>query len=118
MRSHGVPNFPDPGPKGGMTVLFSPGSTTPTIDGITFNGPAFNAAEKICDPLGNPDSRPPPVTEQQKRIMLAFAECMRRHGIPYADPSFPPGGGIFGGDGSGQDENSPEFKRAATACNH
>jgi hypothetical protein len=118
MRAHGVPNYPDPGPKGGQTVLFSPGSTTPAIDGITFSGPVFQAAAKICRPLGNPGGAPPPVTAQQKREMLAFAECMRRHGIPYADPQFPAGGGIFGGGGSGQDNNSPAFKQAATACSH
>jgi hypothetical protein len=117
MRAHGVPNFPDPGRKGGMTVLFSPGSTAPTIDGVTFSGPAFQSAAKICKPLGSPGPGPPPVGEQQRRALLAFANCMRGQGIPYADPSFPAAGGVFGGGGSGQDQNSPAFKHAAAACN-
>jgi hypothetical protein len=117
MRAHGVPNFPDPGRKGGMTVLFSPGSATPTIGGVTFSGPAFQAAAKICKPLGNPGPGPPPIGEQQRRALLAFANCMRRHGIAYADPSFPAGGGVFGGGTSGQDRNSPATKQAVAACN-
>lgn len=45
MRSHGVPNFPDPtfqtGPGGGFGVrLGGPG--------INFNSPAFQAAQKVC----------------------------------------------------------------------
>lgn len=117
MRAHGVPNFPDPGPSGGMTVLMSPGSSTVTIDGIPLSGPAFQAAETICKPLGNTGPGRPAVTEQQKHALLAFARCMRQNGIPYADPQFPAGGGIFGGGSSGQDQNSPGFKHAVTICN-
>ena len=117
MRTHGVPNFPDPGRRGGMTVLLSPGSSTVTIDGILFTGPAFQAAEKVCQPLGDRGSGNPPVPEQQRRALLDFAECMRHHGIPYSDPTFPAGGGIFGGGPPSQDANSPAVKHAATICN-
>jgi len=117
MRAHGVPNFPDPGPRGGMTVLLSPGGSTVTIDDIPFSGPAFQAAEKVCQPLGSGHSGNPPVTEQQRRGLLDFAQCMRRRGIPYSDPTFPPGGGIFGGGTPSQDANSPAVKHAATICN-
>jgi hypothetical protein len=117
MRAHGVPNFPDPGPKGGMTVVFIPGSAAVTIDGIAFSGPAFEAAERICKPLGGNGGGNPPVSEQKKRALLAFARCMRQHRIAYADPQFPAGGGIFGGGSSPQDANSPEVKHAATSCN-
>lgn len=117
MRVHGVANFPDPGPHGGMKVLLSPGSSTVTIDGIPFSGPAFQAAEKVCQPLGGAGSGNPPVPEQQRRALLDFAKCMRHHGIPYSDPTFPPGGGIFGGGTPNQDANSPAVKHAATICN-
>lgn len=115
MRAHGVPNFPDPGPRGGMTVLISPGSSTVTIDGTPFSGPAFQAAEKLCKPLGNGGGGNPGVSEQHKRALLDFAKCMRQHGIPYNDPSFPPGGGIFGG-GSPTQDNSPASKQAGATC--
>ena len=121
MRAHGVTNFPDPrkGAGGeGLTVLFSPNSSAVTIGGITFSGPAFEAAEKACSFFG-PAGGNPPVPEQQKRALLAFAKCMRQHGLTaYADPQFPPGGGIFGGGNDGRyDQNSPAVKRAASICN-
>ena len=117
MRAHGVPNFPDPGHRGGMTVVFSPGSSVPTIDGIRFSGPAFQAAERICRPLGEPRSGNPPVSAGQRRALLAFASCMRDHGLPqWADPAFPPGGGIMGGGGP-YPSDSPVVEHATKICN-
>ncbi len=45
---------------------------------------------------------------------VAFAECMRSHGMP----NFPnPGNGsAFGPPGSGVDPTSPQFQRALEAC--
>ena len=45
---------------------------------------------------------------------VAFAECMRAHGMP----NFPnPGNGsAFGPPGSGVDPTSPQFQRALQAC--
>jgi hypothetical protein len=118
MRTHGVQNFPDPRPGGGMSVDATPGSSAVTIDGITFSGPTFQAAEKACALLGPAGRGNPPVPEHQKLQMLAFAHCMRKHGLPYDDPRFPAGGGIFGGGATSQTEsNSPAFKHAATICN-
>lgn len=117
MRAHGVPNFPDPGPHGGMTVLFSPGSSTPSIDGIHFSGPAFTAAARICKPFGQPQPGTPAISAAQKRAALGFAGCMRHHGFPqWADPTFPPGGGIMGG-GVPNGKNSPAIEHAAKTCN-
>jgi hypothetical protein len=62
MRSHGVPNFPDPsvqsGPNGGIGIkLGGPGS------GINPQSPAFQAAQKLCQPIlqsaGGPGGLPP-----------------------------------------------------------
>ncbi len=117
MRAHGVPNFPDPGPSGGMTVVFSPGSSTPTIDGITFSGPAFAAAERVCSPFGSGASSNPPIPEKTKQALLAVARCMRAHDLRYQDPEFPAGGGIFGGGATSPVEGkSPAFIRADNAC--
>ena len=99
MRSHGVSNFPDPtnGPSGGgagFSISSTPGSSTLTVNGTTFDGPAFEAAEKTCKLFGG-GTAPPPVTASQKRAAAAFAECMRKHGVPnYPDPTFPASGGI------------------------
>ncbi len=47
MRAHGVPNFPDPtfngGPGGGLGLRLTPD--------VNPNSPAFQAAQKICQPL-------------------------------------------------------------------
>lgn len=104
MRSHGVPNVPDPqqGPNGGgegFSITASPGSTT---------------AVKTCKLFGG-GSAPPPVTASQKRAAVAFAESMRKHGVPnYPDPTFPAGGGI--GQGPGINRNSPAVQAAAAVC--
>ena len=38
--------------------------------------------------------------KHQKQQLIAFAECMRRHGLKqWADPTFPPSGGIMQGGG-------------------
>ena len=53
----------------------------------------------------------------QKRALLEFAGCMRHHGLPrWADPSFPPGGGVLGGGGP-YNTSSPAVKRATKICN-
>jgi hypothetical protein len=116
MRAHGIQNFPDPDSFGGNTVNQVPGSATITIAGVSFSGPAFEAAEKRCDPLGLASGRPP-ITEHQKLTMIAFAECMRRHGLKqWADPQFPPAGGIEQGGGP-YNRNDPKVQTAARACN-
>jgi hypothetical protein len=120
MRSHGVPNFPDPtgGPGGGgFSIDTSPGSSTVTINGITFSGPAFVSAEKICK-LSVGGSGPAPISESAKLAALHFAECMRRHGVPnYPDPKFPAGGGILLPKLAGLNSYSPAVEQAAATCN-
>lgn len=120
MRSHGVPNFPDPSSGGGIQL---PPGTNP-------QSPTFRSAQSACvklmpgpgGPLGH-DS------EARKLQLLHLAQCMRRHGIstfpdPTANPpSGPPaGGGIaFGAPGAVISVpltmiQSPGFRQAATAC--
>jgi hypothetical protein len=87
MRRHGVSNFPDP-------VVHSSGNSqsirikiNPTISG----SPAFNSAQKACQGLMG---GPPNLAQQQAQIhykvehYVAFAACMRRHGITsFPDPN-------------------------------
>src|ERR1019366_4651915 len=120
MRAHGVPSFPDPtkGPGGeGMSINQSPGSSTLTVDGIPFSGPAFVAAEKTCKLFGGGNA-PPSISESQKLALFHFAECMRKHGVPnYPDPQFPSGGGIMRPSVPGLNRNSPAVEHAAGVCN-
>jgi hypothetical protein len=121
MRSHGVPNFPDPGSGGG--IQFNAGS------GIDPQSPAFRAAQNACFrllPGGGPGHGG--FSEARKQQMLRLAKCMRAHGVPsFPDPtSRPPslagGFGIaFGGPGSflavpQSLMKSPAFLQAAAAC--
>jgi len=108
MRSHGVPNFPDPGqPVGG------PGS------GINPQAPGFQSAGQKCDKLtNNPQPKGTPASASERRAALASSECMRKHGVPdFPDPIFPSGGGIqFQVVGAGSSPQSPAFQRAQKIC--
>lgn len=123
MRAHGVQNFPDPtagsGSGGvGLTIAATPGSSSLTIDGISFSGPAFEAAQKACAkffPGGK--ATPPPASESMKLQALAFARCMRAHGVPdFPDPRFPGTGGVQLRLVAGVDPRSPSFQKASTTC--
>jgi hypothetical protein len=113
MRSHGVPNFPDPSKDGTIQI----GSSS----GIDPNSPKFRAAQDACQKL-LPHGPPPTPQEQAKvqRAMLAFSACMRRHGLPdFPDPTFSNGRisiGLGDGPGGKLDPNSPKFKAAQEAC--
>jgi len=120
MHSHGIKSFPDPKSGAGgpsLELSTSPGNGTVIADGITFSGPAFEAAAKACAKLlpggGAP---PPPPTNQEKQQALEFAACMRKHGVPdFPDPTFSAGGGPKHPP-AGINPNSPAFEHAVTAC--
>jgi hypothetical protein len=117
MRRHGIQNFPDPDSYGGNPVSYTPGSGVITIANIPFSGPAFSAAEKACDPLGLGQPRPA-ISEQQKQQLIAFAQCMRRHGLTqWSDPTFPAGGGFQDNGESRYSRSDPKVIAASAACN-
>jgi hypothetical protein len=122
MRAHGIANFPDPtvGPGGseGLSIDATPGSDSLTVDGITFGGPAFQAAEKACrQGLPGGGGPPPAISAARRKAMLANAQCMRKHGVPnFPDPTFPAGGGISLKLATGVNPDSPAFKQAQAAC--
>jgi hypothetical protein len=125
MRSHGVPNFPDPNASGGFT--FPIGSNP--------SSPAMQDAKARCEKF-LPDGGPPgpgttthPTTAALS-AMLKVTACMRRHGIsdfPEPTTSTPKS---MSGVGEISDRNgvilvfpqslntqSPQFTRAAAECN-
>ena len=119
MRANGVPNFPDPTTGGGIQIR--PGS------GLNPQSPAFQAAQKKCGKLlpgGGPGPRKP--TKAQFAAALAFARCMRSHGLPhFPDPlaSFPAGSGpiislrgMTFQPGPDLDPGTPGFRQAAAQC--
>lgn len=117
MRGHGVPNFPDPSSGGGIQIG----------PGLNPQSPAFQAAQKACGkllPAGGPAAQKP--TKAQFVAGLAFAKCMRTHGLPhFPDPlaSVPNGSGpiislrgMLFQPGPGLDPVSPAFQQAAAQC--
>jgi hypothetical protein len=122
MRSHGVPNLPDPSDGGGIQI--PPGSN------INPQSPAFQSALKACAyllPGGGPGRHR--ASAQAKAQALQTAQCMRQHGVSgFPDPmqSLPANpadyselenqGGLITGIPKSINTGSPVFKRAAAAC--
>jgi hypothetical protein len=107
MRQHGT-NTPDPRFDANGRVVWM---AAPPAGG----GAAklkYRAAEQACkqyETSGGPPPHPPSAQERQQA--LAFARCMRQHGINMPDPK--PGGGI---DMRGVDSDIPKFQAAQQAC--
>ena len=81
MRSHGVPNFPDPSP-GGPGVI--PSSINP-------QAPAFLSAQKACAKFVGGGENRGAGAEMEKLALPNLAKCMRAHGLPnFPDPTTSP----------------------------
>ncbi len=114
MRSHGVPNFPDPDSQG--RILITSGVSNGKKTGVDVHSTQFTMAQKACQAL-QPNGGKPSATQQAsaQRAMLKFAGCMRAHGVPsFPDPK--PGQPLTLGQKAGVDVNSPAFKSAEQTC--
>jgi hypothetical protein len=115
MRSHGVPNFPDPKiSTNGNEVKVAIG-VNPSITG----NPRFKSAQQACGKLlpgGGPGAGSNrQTTPQEQSQYLKAAACIRSHGIPnFPDPTFSGGGAHIAHQGL--NESSPAFKAAVQAC--
>lgn len=109
MRSHGVTGFPDP--NAGHFMQFD------LPAGVSPQSPAFRAAERTCQHLiPAPSGGGGGPSASQKAAALAFARCMRTHGVPnYPDPTYH-GGRPIVEPLPGLDMQSPAFLSAAKAC--
>jgi hypothetical protein len=104
MRNHGVGNFPDPDSNNILKT-----------QGIDRNSPTYQAAARACRSLA-PTPAPPAEQAQEQAQELAFAKCMRSHGVPaFPDPQGPNGAPV--NPQAGQiDPNSPIVKAAIATC--
>jgi hypothetical protein len=110
MRSHGVPDYPDPNSNG--VFVQSNGSSS-----LSESQSVVNAAFQACHHLMPSGGGPAGLTQGQKQQMeqqsLKFVKCMRAHGLPdMPDPA---------ADGqislpTGMKGNSPQVKAAQRAC--
>ena len=106
MRSHGVPNFPDPTVQNG-----SVGFSITAGDGVDQNSPQYQSARQACASLrggGTANSGSGNLAKE-----LKFAQCMRSHGVPdFPDPN--KNGGFSGT--STVNPSSPTFQNAQSTC--
>jgi hypothetical protein len=110
VRSHGVPDFPDP---------TSPRQFKSRI-GAGQRSPAFQSAMTACQrllPSGGPPRQTPAQRQTQLVAALAFARCLHSHGFPnFPDPNR---GGQITHEmlaNAGIDPRQPAVLHAADAC--
>ena len=107
IRSHGVPNFPDPvqTPSGGYGYRTA---------GIDPNSAAFQGALRACKALPSPwNSTGEELSAAQQQAWLNWAQCIRAHGVPdFPDPTFS-GSEVHD---SGVGSNSAQLQSAMDAC--
>lgn len=120
MRANGLSHFPDPamgsGGEGFPGGILQSSDGSLTADGITFSGPALTRAERACSRYLPPKGPPPQLSAAQRKRLLAFAACMRSHGVPdFPDPG---SGGPRAGNGPPLDLSGPAAQTAARACGH
>jgi hypothetical protein len=111
MRAHGLPDFPDPNSQGNL--LIGPAS------GIDPSTPQYKTADHDCAKLRAAAAGTGMTPAQQAQALARltrFAQCMREHGIPMANPFSGPNGGVGYALPRGVDPNSPAYKRAESAC--
>jgi hypothetical protein len=118
MREHGV-DVPDPKPGEGGFVMIgpAPGSAAADLGGAPPQG--FAEAEEACRHHleGLLQDGGGPIDPKEQDRALAFARCMREHGVNMPDPDFSSGGAVrieIGGEG--MNPESPTFQEAQKAC--
>ena len=108
MRSHGVPNYPDP---------TRSGLVKESLEQLGVSSSRFQSASSACNHLLPNGGRGPTSArvQQMKAEALQFSRCVRSHGVPnFPDP---------GSDGRipdpatvGINQGSPKFEAANQAC--
>jgi hypothetical protein len=104
MREHGI-DFPDP-VNGRFEFKNQRGDQR-----------KLEEAQKACQDILR-DAAPEVSEEQEAEIReaaVAFAKCMREHGVDMPDPKFPEGGGVLMRMPRGS-EDDPDFQEAQKAC--
>jgi len=124
MRTHGVPNFPDPGSSGALPKI--------SLQRLGVSSTQFHAAQGTCQHLLPTNSASlqqcevadvcsPAEIQQWLTAGLRFARCMRSHGVPnWPDPSTDPQGSrvafAISVSRDGFDPHSPQIESKANEC--
>jgi len=114
MRSHGVPNFPDPDSSGEIPK-------TQVVANAQANPRKFNAAQTACIHLAPNGSLGRQQTAAQKRTQLAdelsFAKCMRSRGVArFPDPTAQGQLSVEMVQAQGIDVHAPAVLHVVQAC--
>ncbi len=89
MRSHGVPDYPDPNSAGQLPKI-TPGNEAQ----LGVSEPRFNTAQAACQSLWPYQGPTQAQVRQELLDGLKFARCMRSHGVPnWPDPTTDPESG-------------------------
>jgi hypothetical protein len=118
MREHGI-DMPDPqvdSSGGGLKVRISGPADKSKVDAAK-----LTAAQSACQHfLSNAmQDKGKQLTPEDQDKLIAFARCMREHGVDMPDPDFSNGGVTFGVGGPGDpklDPDSATFQQAQRAC--
>lgn len=109
MRTNGVTSYPDPDSSGRPPKR--------SLQQLGVSSARFQTAERACRHLLPGGGVPPSATERQqvKAQGLAFARCVRAHGVPsFPDPDST--GRIPDPASVGVDQGSPKFQAANDRC--
>lgn len=113
MRSHGVPNFPDP------RVTTSPGHAAVgfAVNPSETGTPKFGSAQKACQGILPMPSDSRAQEQAHKQTLLAFARCLRVNGVhDFPDPDVQGQLHLQTVIAAGVDIHSRTFLDAAKAC--
>lgn len=104
MRTHGVPDFPDPTSQGTFSTH------------ITLSPQVQSAQSHCADLLPSRGQMVAADRHQGLSKFLKFSACMRSHGIPNFPDPVVHGSGLEISVPPGVDSNSPPFQSAQQAC--
>jgi hypothetical protein len=114
MRSHGVPNFPDPDSSGGANKSAVISALKAVSTAVNLR--ASNDCEHLLPAGGSLSGQPTEtITVQDQQYYLNAIACMRSHGFSIPDPTFS-GGTVHLSVPSSINQNSPQFTQAAQVC--
>lgn len=121
MREHGI-DMPDPDTSGGNGVVtFSASAAVGEGGKLDPESNKFEEANEACKHLmgdAGPQNMSPEQQQEMQDQALAFARCMRDHGVNMPDPTFGGKGEMMMkiGPDDGLDPEDPKFQDAQQAC--
>ena len=111
MRSHGIPNFPDPNSSGQIPKQ--------EIVQLGVSTSVLQTAQQACQRLWPYHGLTQAQERQQLTSDLKFAQCMRSHGVPdFPDPTSSAGGAEFVISLSRVGMTEPQLLVKAHECQH